>query len=69
MFFNKTPGIDVYIYKTLEAISKKFFGPISVLGPRFNASEYLEYACRRSRQQSGRVEPRPRLDLEPKSYF
>ena len=45
MFFNKTPGIDVYIYKTIEAISKKSFGPISVLSPRFNPSEYLEYVC------------------------
>jgi hypothetical protein len=25
----------------LEAISKKSFGPISVLGPRFNSSECL----------------------------
>ena len=45
MCFNKTPGIDVYIYKTIEAISKKSFGPISVLSPRFNPSEYLEYVC------------------------
>jgi hypothetical protein len=29
----------------LEVISKKSFGPISVLGPRFNSSEYLKYAC------------------------
>jgi hypothetical protein len=26
---------------TLEAISKRSFGPISVLGPHFNSSEYF----------------------------
>ena len=44
----------------LEVISKKFFGPISVLVPCFNSSEYCSMPA---------VEVRSRLELEPKPFF
>jgi len=40
---------------------KKVFWPNLRVGSSFQLLGIPEYACRRSRQQAGRVEPRPRL--------
>jgi nicotinamidase/pyrazinamidase len=41
IFQGKMKPLQKVSDKTLEAISKMSFGPISVLGLRFNSSEYL----------------------------
>ena len=33
--------LNIALRKTLKAILKRSFGPVSVLGPRFNSSEYF----------------------------
>jgi hypothetical protein len=61
----------------LEAISKKSFGPIFVLGPRFNASEYLSVRVEDPVNRRGGLNLGSAFlsrwllagDLEPKSYF
>lgn len=61
----------------LEAISKKSFGPISVLGSRFIASEYLSMRVENSVNRRGGLNLGPVFlfrwvlagNLEPKPYF
>ena len=53
----------------IEAISKKFFGPISVLVPYFNASEYCSMHPKGTSCGHLRIEVRVRLEREPKPYF
>ena len=57
--------------RILEAISKKSFGPISVLGPRFKSSTYLSMSAgwNSAPPLRGVGPTRRRLDLEPKSFF
>jgi len=45
------------------------FGPISVLGSRFNSSKYNSIHPKGTSCGRLRFETRARLDLEPKSYF
>ena len=56
-------------YSCIEAISKKFFGPISVLVPCFNSSEYFSMHPKGTSCGRLRVEVRARLELEPKPFF
>ena len=46
---------------------KKVFSTDIGIEPSYQVLDILEYACRRSRQQTGRVDPRPRV-LVPRIF-
>ena len=69
--------LNVALRKTLEAISKKSFGPVSALGPGFNSSEYLSMRVEDPVNSRGGLNLGPAFlsrwvlagNLEPKSCF